>query len=132
MSGTVPPRRDSCKRGDSGWGDGEVFPLPHVPEEEPASAFLSRGTRQRIQKRRAATSRVNSAVDALNWCYGCEGSPVADVNEWTAGQTCALERIQRLADERDSSCYTESEEEAARAYLRAKAGYSGEAESDLS
>eukprot|EP00972_Heterocapsa_arctica_P031948 4705793-Heterocapsa_arctica.AAC.1 len=62
-------------RGDSGWGDGKLFPLPHVLEEEPASASLSRGTRQRIQRRRAATSRVNSAVDALNWCYGCEGPP---------------------------------------------------------
>eukprot|EP00972_Heterocapsa_arctica_P100055 14754828-Heterocapsa_arctica.AAC.1 len=42
-----------------------------------------------------------------------------------------MDRIRRLVDERDSSCYTESEEEAARALLRAKAGY-GEAESDLS
>lgn len=40
----------------------ELFPLPTLVEEEPCSAGLSRGVRQRVPRRRAVIRRTNDAI----------------------------------------------------------------------
>ena len=102
------------------WGVGELFPLPLPEVEPPPHPSLSRGTRQRVSRRRTLTTGVRGTVAALNWLAGCEGSqPSGDVMEchkevW-ADVTSAHAGL--------SGAPVLVPGEASRALLRHKAGY---------
>ena len=98
---------------------GELFPLPLVQQEDIPRSSLSRGTKQRVCRRRAVDMRVNGAVRSLNWLSGC-GS---------AGQHRSALHDQVLDHVREVMVRTAPEgaipqpHEAARALLRSRAGY---------
>ena len=106
------------------WGPGEVFPLPAAPSEGPPREGLSRGVVQRVQARRRLDGVVNEAVSALNWAAGttdlapaCLATPVhQQIHSDLRGLVRRYEGVQELKPS-----------EAARAFLRHKAGYADSA-----
>ena len=68
----------------SPWVAGEVFPLPRLAAEPPPRGDLSRGTVQRVQRRRRLIASSNSTIDALNWMAGAQ--PTAPATEPTTVQ----------------------------------------------
>ena len=55
-----------------------VSPIRGVEVEPRPRSGLSRGTQQRIQKRRFRSLAINDAVDSINWMSGCaDGVPGA-------------------------------------------------------
>ena len=98
-----------------------LFPLPLIPLEADARGHLSRGTRQRVQRRRRVEVEVNKVLNSLNWLAGTRGREAsgrpAPVHEQV------WEVVRRQVVGRGPPPKDFSSEEAARALLKAKFGY---------
>ena len=105
----------------------ELFPLPHMPEEDQPSSRLSRGVRQRVDRRRAVASRVKETIDALNSLMGFSSS---SASRPSLAQRKTLERLHAQHVSDLPQIDFESSEEACAALLglgRATAAYGGDA-----
>ena len=51
-----------------------MLPLPHVEVETAPHSGLSRGVKQRANRRRILGSVVNDAIDGVNWHGGCQAA----------------------------------------------------------
>ena len=100
----------------------ELFPLPTLVEEEPCSAGLSRGVRQRVSRRRAVTRRTNDAISSLNWLSGC-GTTARCSGSGSPAQLMATQRIRTVMERSQAVSPIPRPHEAARALLRSRAGY---------
>lgn len=99
-----------------------LFPLARLADETAARSPLSRGVRQRVNRRRRIECRMNDAIDSLNRLVGSGGSlaePSRAVHEEV------LTRLVELAKERASDSSTPSPQESAVALLRGRLGYEG-------
>ena len=106
----------------------ELFPLPHLPEEDQPSSWLSRGVRQRVGRRRAVASRVNDTIDALNSLMGFSSS---SASRPSLAQRETLERLHAQHVSDVPQVDSESSEEACAALLglgrATAAAYGGDA-----
>ena len=61
--------------------EGDVLPIPVLVVEAVPSHNLSRGTRQRVNRRRKEATRINDCVSAVNWLAGTADGPPARVED---------------------------------------------------
>ena len=108
---------------------GEIFPLGDQFSEPRAGQHLSRGVRQRIQKRRAVAEVVDEARWGLDWLSGF--SEVQPPGSPSPAAQSSVERIKEAAAGRQPPADRLGAHEASRALLGARAGYTATGEVKL-
>ncbi len=100
----------------------DSFPLPSVDVEPAPRPGLSRGTRQRIQRRRMIGYRTNQAIKSLNELYqpSCSSSP----NCSSSSNQASMELHSLFAD--FDPAHDIGAQEAVRSLLGSEVAYSGE------
>ena len=104
----------------------DAFPLETVAVEPLPSTHLSRGVRQRVQRRRAAALRCNSAISSLKSIYQTPSDFSSNSNH--TSMLCSQRIHDRMREFQPThEC---SAEEAIRALLGSEISYDGESRPD--
>ena len=108
-----------------------LLPLPYLAEERLCKIGLSRGTRQRISRRRCTRSSANEVVLALNSLAGCDKPSLVAPS---VAQQRFLDRIQDNLHEFQNAAplNKDSLDEARKALLVTDRGYASAADDTIS
>ena len=121
-SGAAPTPTPTMFGGTARHTARDLFPLTAPPPEPPAATHLCRGTRQRIQKRRAIETRVREAFGSMNELAGAWGpSTLAE----SAQQNATYDFIRSAVQDLPADPFCGNVEEARQALLGRSSAYSG-------
>ena len=103
----------------------DPIPLPLTPMESVPCSSLSRPTKQKVSRRRAIVTRMNSASRSINALFG--GDPSPDSLDCPRLLTSTgTQHLQQVFSSFDPTACRDSAEEAAGALLGSSLSYSGE------